>query len=221
MYKLSPSDFAYLFEECKLCYYLKVKHGIERPAGIFPAVFGAINSRLQGNLVGKELRTLSSDLPEGIVVDQEVYAESKPIPGTSIYIKGRYDLLIQNSDGTHTLVDLKISKPDDEKIEKYKTQLGAYKFALENPANGKPIKITKLGLLIFYPDRVKFEDGDALLSFPPKWLDVPINDKEFLDFMKSIDDLLTGPTPAESKTCKYCQYRHMGDELSHITFEDN
>ena len=29
MYKLSPSDFAFLYEECKLRYYLKIKHGIE------------------------------------------------------------------------------------------------------------------------------------------------------------------------------------------------
>lgn len=24
-YKLSPSDFAYLYEECKCCFYLKIK----------------------------------------------------------------------------------------------------------------------------------------------------------------------------------------------------
>lgn len=48
MYKLSPSDFAYLYEECKHCYYLKVRRGIERPKGVFPAIFGAINTRIQG-----------------------------------------------------------------------------------------------------------------------------------------------------------------------------
>lgn len=29
-YKLSPSDFAFLYEECKRCYYLKVIHNISR-----------------------------------------------------------------------------------------------------------------------------------------------------------------------------------------------
>ena len=67
MNKLSPSDFAYLYEECKLCYYLKIKHGIYQPSMPMPGVFSAINTRLQGNLVGKNLHTLSEKLPDGIV----------------------------------------------------------------------------------------------------------------------------------------------------------
>ena len=72
MYKLSPSDFAYLYEECKLCYCLKVKHGIYQPSMPMPGVFSAINTRLQGNLVGKNLQALSKDLPDGEVINQEV-----------------------------------------------------------------------------------------------------------------------------------------------------
>lgn len=215
MYKLSPSDFAYLYEECKLCYYLKIKHGIYQPSMPMPGVFSAINTRLQGTLVGHDLRTLSKDLPEGIVENQEGWVESKPIPETDVFIKGKYDLLVKHPDGTHLLVDLKISQPDVGKIDKYKTQLGAYKFALENPANGKPIKLTKLGLLIFYPDTVFFEDGVARLDFPPKWLEVPIDEKGFLIFAKGVDKLLKGPTPEEGKECKWCKYRHLGDELTH------
>lgn len=215
MYKLSPSDFAYLYEECKLCYYLKIKHGIYQPSMPMPGVFSAINTRLQGTLVGRDLQTLSKDLPEGVVENQEGWVESKPVPGTDVFIKGKYDLLIKRPDGTHLLVDLKISQPDIGKIDKYKTQLAAYKFALENPANGKPIKLTKLGLLIFYPDTVSFEDGIARLNFPPKWLEVPIADAEFLTFAKVVDKLLKGPTPEEGKECKWCKYRHLGDELTH------
>lgn len=86
MFKLSPSDFAYLWEECKCCYYLKIKHGIYRPSSPFPAVFGTLSSRLQGALIGKDLRTLSDILPEGIVESQEGFVESKTIPNTSVYI---------------------------------------------------------------------------------------------------------------------------------------
>ena len=154
MHKLSPSDFAYLFEECKLCYYLKIKHGIYQPSMPMPGVFSAINTRLQGTLVGRDLRTLSPDLPVGVVVNQEGWVESKVIPGTQVYIKGKYDLLVKRPDGTYILVDLKISTPDVGKIDKYKTQLAAYKFALGNPKYGKPIKLSKLGLLVFYPDTV-------------------------------------------------------------------
>jgi len=32
MIKLSPSDFAFLWEQCKRCFYLKVVHGIRQPS---------------------------------------------------------------------------------------------------------------------------------------------------------------------------------------------
>lgn len=215
MYKLSPSDFAYLYEECKLCYCLKVKHNIYQPSMPMPGVFGAINTRLQGNLVGKNLKNLSSDLPNGVVLNQEGWVDSKVVPDTAVYIKGKYDLLVKNPDGTHTLVDLKISQPNEDKVEKYKTQLSAYKFALENPKFGEPIKTTKLGLLIFYPDTVSFKDNIAKLDFPPRWLEVPIDMEGFQGFIKNIDTILSGPLPPESKTCKWCQYRHVGEILTH------
>lgn len=215
MHKLSPSDFAYLYEECKLCYVLKVKKGIYQPSMPMPGVFAAINTRLQGSLVGNNLRSLSKDLPDGEVISQEGWVDSKQVPGTDVFIKGKYDLLVKNTDGSHTLVDLKISQPVEDKIDKYKTQLTAYKFALENPKYGSPIKTTKLALLIFYPDKVTFEDGTAKFDFPPKWLEVPIDESGFLNFMKEIDELLKGPMPNESKSCRWCQYRHLGETLTH------
>jgi len=215
MNKLSPSDFAYLYEECKLCYWLKVKKGISQPSMPMPGVFGAINTRIQGTLLGKSLESLSKDLPKGVVEVQEGWVESKPVPGTEVYIKGKYDLLVKRPDGTHILVDLKISAPDGAKIEKYKTQLGAYKFALENPVNGLALKITKLGLLIFYPDTVSFEKNEARIHFPPKWLEVPIDEKGFLAFAKEVSKLLSGPAPKEGTECKWCKYRHLGEEITH------
>ena len=215
MHKLSPSDFAYLYEECKLCYCLKVKEGIYQPSMPMPGVFSAINTRLQGNLVDKNLRTLNPDLPDGVVIKQEGWVESKVVPGTDVYIKGKYDLLVKENEGSFTLVDLKISQPDEGKIDKYRTQLSAYKFALENPANGESIKITRLGLLIFYPDTVTFENGLARLDFPPKWLEIECDEDGFLNFAKEVDKLLSGPLPAEDPNCKWCAYRHMGEEKIH------
>lgn len=215
MYKLSPSDFAFLYEECKLCYCLKVKSGIYQPSMPMPGVFSAINTRLQGSLVGKNLKSLSKDLPDGEVVKQEGWVDSVVVPGTEVFIKGKYDLLVKNKDGSHTLVDLKISQPQEDKIEKYKTQLSAYKFALENPKQGEALKITKLGLLIFYPDKVDFKENVAQVGFPPKWLEIPIDDEGLLKFIKNVDELLKGPLPSEGEDCKWCRYRHLGETLSH------
>lgn len=172
-----------------------------------PGVFSAINTRVQGNFVGKNLRSLSKDLPDGEVVSQEGWVESVIVPGTNVFIKGKYDLLVKNQDGTHILVDLKISQPGEDKIEKYKTQLGAYKFALENPKMGNSIKTTKLALLILYPDKATFENGVTVLDFPHTWLEVPIDDASFLKFAKEVNELLAGPMPEESETCIWCIYR--------------
>ena len=205
-YKLSPSDFAYLYEECKRCFYLKVKENIPRPSTPFPGVFTTLNSMVQTKLIGKNLITLSQDLPDCTVINQEVFVESKTIPNTSCYIKGKYDLLGKNPDGTYTVVDLKISLPSEEKIEKYKTQLFSYKFALENPVSSTPIKITKMGLLIFYPEYVDFINETSKVNFPPKWMEIPTDEKAFYNFIKEVDDLLEGPVPEMNPSCKFCEY---------------
>jgi len=215
MYKLSPSDFAFLYEECKLCYYLKVKHNIKHPSSPFPGVFSTMNTKLQTPLVGKNLKTISNKLPESVVETQEGFVESKVVPETNVFIKGKYDLLVKKPDGTYTLVDLKISKPKDDKIEKYKTQLFSYKFALENPIQGKPVKVTELALLIFYPETVEFKDNTVKFEFPPKWIDIPIDEKAFLKFMNEIEGLISGPPPKEDEKCRWCEYRHKGDAISH------
>ncbi|EKD56935.1 MAG: hypothetical protein ACD_58C00041G0005 [uncultured bacterium] len=222
MLKISPSDFAYLYEECKLCYCLKVKFGIYQPSMPMPGGFSTMNTKIQGSLVGKNLKTLSNDLPDGQVINQEGWVESITVPNADVFIKGKYDLLVKNPDGTHTLVDLKISKPGDDKIDKYATQLAAYKFALEYPKSGEPIKITKLALLIFYPESVAFVDGIAKVNFPPKWLEIPDDQAKFLNFAKQIDDLLTGPLPVEGKECKWCAYRQVGEKIAHpVNIDDS
>jgi len=218
-YKLSPSDFAYLYEECKLCYFLKIRHGITQPSMPMPGVFSAMNTRLQGSVIDKSLKKISSELPDGIVVNQEGWVESINVPNTSVFIKGKYDLLVKNPDKTFTLVDLKISTANIDKVDKYKTQLNAYKFALENPKTGNAIKITKLALLTFYPDTVTYKDNNAYLSFPPKWLNVPLDTDGFVSFSKEIDKLLKGDTPLENPDCKWCKYRHTGESLSHLENE--
>lgn len=216
MFKLSPSDFAYLYEECKLCYWLKIKHGIMPPASIFPGVFSSINSIVQGDMVGKKLSDFGKNLPNIKVIQQEGFVRSKPVQGTSVYLSGKYDLLCENGDGTHTIIDLKISKPEVGKIDKYKTQLYAYKYALENPEDGCSYNISKMALLIFYPESAKFNQNGAVLDFPAKWLEIPIDEAGFMDFIIKIDLLLKGDAPAEGETCKLCDYRHKGESITHI-----
>lgn len=214
-FRLSPSDFAYLYEECKRCYWLKTKGILDRPKGIFPAVFGAINTRVQGELVGKDLRELSPNLPEGFVESQEKFVESIPFPGTNVYISGKYDILVKLTDGTYMVIDFKLSKPGEEKVQKYQSQLWAYKFAFENSANDDKKIISRMGLVMIYPDQVKFERGVAMLDFPPIWLEVTPNDEAFKKFMLEINDLLNEPEPEANEKCAWCKYRRDGKTLEH------
>lgn len=214
-YKLSPSDFAYLYEECKHCYYLKVRSGISRPFSPFPGVFSALNTRLQGMLIGKDLRELSDVLPAGKVESQEGYVESQLIPGTQVFIKGKYDLLVLQPDGNYLVIDFKITLPDEGKAMKYQTQLQAYHYAFIHPKQGEVKNVTKMGLIVMYPDQVKFVDGHAHLTFPPKWMDIEINHDKFLEFISGVDKLVTGPVPPENPDCEWCKYRHLGEALAH------
>ena len=89
---------------------------MQRPQLPFPGVFSALNARLQGTLIDKDLRELSPILPEGIVESQEGFVESELITGTNLFIKGKYDLLVKQSDGTYLIVAFKITEPYEAKI---------------------------------------------------------------------------------------------------------
>jgi hypothetical protein len=67
---------------------------------------------------------------------------------------------------------------------------------------------------------VRFENGKAYLDFPPVWMEIAQSDKIFLSFMMEVSDLLEGPMPPENPACKWCQYRHLGEKLSHPATED-
>ncbi|SRR5258706_8299804 len=167
-------------------------------------------------MVGKDFRELSDKLPTGIVESQEGFVKSASIPGTNVYVGGRYDLLVRLEDSTYMIVDLKLSAPNDEKITKYQSQLWTYAYAFEHPAEGETKKITRAGLLMLYPDKVSFAERSASLTFPPTWLEVPIDMDAFMKFIKGVNGLLEGPMPPESPDCEWCKYRHLGDTLTHI-----
>ena len=56
MYKLSPSDFKYFYENCKHCYYQKVKNGVSLPSIGMPGVFSKMNSLLQNASVRRSVQ---------------------------------------------------------------------------------------------------------------------------------------------------------------------
>lgn len=207
LYKLSPSDFAYLWNDCKHCYYQKVKFGITYSSP-FPAMFGRINKLLQTSIMGMNLRDVHPDLPSGIITVQEGFMKSKRIPGTSTYLSGRFDIITKLDDGTHAIIDFKITTPDEEKIfKKYSSQLHAYKFALENPLEGVPLKISKMGAVSINPSEMKLVNGKVVFTTTPTWHPIAEDMNNFYKLIGDISAVLNGPLPPVSTTCNLCIYR--------------
>lgn len=209
MYKLSPSDFKYLWEDCKHCYYQKVKLGVAPHSGAFPAIFTRLNGLLQDSVMGMNLQDIHPDLPSGIVDVQEGFLRSLPVPGAEdCYISGRFDILSKLDDGTYSVIDFKITNPDEDQIRKFSSQLHAYKFALENPANGKPpVKISRMGLISVNPESIKHVDGKLVFTASPKWHPIEEDMESFHRLVKEISEVLNGDLPGISENCSLCAYR--------------
>jgi CRISPR/Cas system-associated exonuclease Cas4 (RecB family) len=210
-YKPSPSDFKYLWEDCKHCYWRKVKEGVQLPSIGMPKIFGKMNDLVQSSLLGMNLADIHPDLPSGRIEKKERYLKSIPVPNSQkAFISGRFDLLATFEDGTHGVIDLKITDPKVDSLYKFSTQLHAYKFALENPAEGleKEVeKISKMGLLVMSPSEVEFKNGKIIFHAKPHW--IPFDEKmnEFFNFVDEIAKFLEGPMPEPSQDCAWCRYR--------------
>jgi len=76
-WKLSPSDFAFLWEECKRCFYIKVADGFQRPRPPIPKIFTRIASEMPKFFANKRTESLLNILPKGVV---ELTCPPKTVP---------------------------------------------------------------------------------------------------------------------------------------------
>lgn len=213
LFKLSPSDFKYLWEDCKRCYYSKVVNGIELPSIGMPGIFGKMSGQVQIMAQKMGTKSLHPDLPDGIFEFKEGYLRSKPIPPSNkSFVSGRFDLLAKFSDGTHGLIDLKITDPKEENLYKFSNQLHAYKFALENAQEGDRIKrvpkVSQMGLLIISPESVEFKSTGIVFNTTPVWIPIKEDMDLFYTFIEGILKVITGKIPEENESCKWCVYRN-------------
>jgi len=214
-FKLSPSDFAFLWEECKRCFYLKVVSGFQRPFGAFPKIFTIIDGQMKNYYLEMRTEEISPALPRGVVRYNEKWVESKPIYSTtsssSCFIKGKFDTALQFDDGTYGIIDFKTSQVKSEHVSLYARQLHSYAHCLENPAPGQfgLSPISKLGLLVYEPHEYGCLSSDRVaLHGSITWVDIPRNDDSFIKFLEEVFEVLNLPEPpAASPTCAWCQYR--------------
>lgn len=220
-YKLSPSDFRYLWEDCKHCYYLKIKQGIDLPSIGIPGIFSKMNSLLQKDIEGMNLNDINPSLPSGIITVKEGYLKSLPIPSAKkCFISGRFDIISKLDDGTYAIIDFKISDPKEEKVQKFTNQLHAYKFALENPLVGEKKMVSKMGLIIVSPEQIGFKNGFVYFKSTPQWFEIPENMEAFFEFIDQVAKVLEGNKPEPTESCKWCQYRTHFNNKPQITTDD-
>lgn len=208
MFRLSPSDFKYLWEECPHCFYRKVHNNIRQPSIGIPSIFTRMSGMLQKNMQGSNLKDFVPDAPSGKFVLAEGYLKSKPLPSGKSYINGRFDLLMQFDDGTHGVIDVKMTDSKDEDLSKFDRQLHAYKYALENPTEKEPIQISSAGLLIVAPTDIKPHQGHVYYKAKPIFKPIQLNMDSFFAYIDEVEKLLTGPQPAPSEMCAWCVYKH-------------
>lgn len=214
-WKLSPSDFAFLWEECPRCFYLKVVDNFDRPRLPMPKIFTRIDSLMKNYCDDVRTETLAPNMPSGRMINISRSVKSQPFtpPGCqdSCYISGKFDHLMQLDDGSYGVIDLKTSSQKAENLAIYSRQLHAYAYALENPllvtASITPISV--LGLLVFEPDSFNHHPArGATLGGTLNWFPIEYDLPSFFGFLEQVLAVLEKPQPPPAyENCQYCQYR--------------
>ena len=211
---LSPSDFAFLWEECKRCFYLKHVSGFNRPGGPFPSIFGVIDREMRKHFMGRRTEEMALELPPGTLTMGEKWVQSAPIqrPGhhTALVLRGKLDAIVTFDDGSYGVVDFKTSDIRSTHIRLYSRQLRAYTYALEHAAPGKLAlsPISAMGLLAFTPDSYAAASGRSTLFGALRWHPIKHNEVSFMQYLDEVLDVLELPAPPEpDPKCQWCQYR--------------
>jgi hypothetical protein len=221
IYKLSPSDLTFLWDECKRCFYLKVTRGYRRPAIGFPKIFIRIDQLMKDHYLDQSTKAISPSLPEGKVHLTGRWVESESISDpdhqAEVYITGMFDTVLKFDNGSFGVVDFKTTEVKDEHVNFYARQLQAYAYALEHAAptklSLKPISV--LGLLCFEPRQMdQDEQGRLTYSGQVVWQPCPLDENTFLSFIREVMAVLDQEEPPDAgEKCEYCKYR----ELARVT----
>lgn len=223
-FTLSPSDFAFLWEECRRCFYLKAVHRFPRPRAGLPRIFSVIDERMKACFEGRRTDVVAG-MPPGVFEHGERLVDSRPIEVPvpdrvfRCRLRGRVDTVARLDDGTYAVVDFKTAGARAAHVPRYARQLHAYALALEQPAPGGfglgPV--SRLGLVIFEPEKFSADPtGPTGLAGGVSWVEIPRDDGAFLGFLAEVLSVLARPTPpGGAPLCPWCVYRDAGRRTGH------
>ncbi|HUO53047.1 MAG TPA: PD-(D/E)XK nuclease family protein [Gemmatimonadaceae bacterium] len=214
-FKLAPSDFGFLWDECKRCFWLKVRGGFPRPSTPFPGIFTHIDLRMKDYYQGRRTEEIGGAPPAGTIEFGEKWVESAPIAleglASTCYIRGKFDTVLKLDDGSWSVADFKTSRVAPGSAAKYGRQLHAYALALEHAAPRKfaLAPVSRLGLMVFEPSAYGHDEpAKATLTGPMTWLEIPRDDAGFRRFLAEVVTLLESDrAPEPGEKCVFCRYR--------------
>jgi hypothetical protein len=211
-FNLAPSSLTYLYEGCRRCFYLNVKHNIRQPSISLPQVFHKIDGLVEDYFIGRRTEDFAPKLPPGVVHQKEHWVQSEAIvAGANTYfIRGRFDVSLLFDTQEYGVIDFKTREEANEASEMYARQLQAYAWALENPAPGELHMAPVTRLAVMYLDLKSFElvSGERYtLNGPLSGVDIPVDHAGFRAFIDDLIGLLEGPLPAAQRctNCTHCQ----------------
>jgi len=205
---VSPSDFAFLYDSCKRCWWLKVNHRLMLGSRM-PPIFNHIDYAMKKGITVADLN--AAGIPAQKIVDTRKgeWVKSKPFEydGTEIVILGKRDLTFIMDDGSYGVIDYKTTHPTPETILKYSRQLHAYEYAMTYPESGEAKEVGYLGLYCFDPFKGTFKTNgnDSALIGRSVSMPVPIDRQTFQEFMKQLCYLASSKIPQPDSNCEACE----------------
>ena len=205
---ISPSDLTFGLSTCKRCLWIKYWFKVTMP-GAFPLV-GTLADLQEKHFRGASMQDLHPTLRPGRVTQWGGWVKSNPIKlngfETRWHIRGKYDLVASNEDGTVALIDCKVSDSSRDNGEFYAPQLEAYAHSLENPLEGSAVKVATMGLLVWNPNAA-FDIKEKQGFFAAQhYLPVERNEAQFMALIEDLINVLEGHFPDAGAKCPTCNY---------------
>lgn len=206
---ISPSDLTYAWGDCHRCLWLKYNHQLQAPVTM--PLIGDLADMQERYFIGAKTSDMHPALPEGRVHSHGGWVASENIvvdgKDSGLFLRGKYDLLLEFSDGTFGIVDCKLQKNDYDKSSFYAPQLESYAFALEHPQKDSPRSISVTGLFTWSLDKPW---GNVSAGFGYRvnsaWYPAERNPIALQERLSEFIRMVQGPCPTAKDSCGQCNY---------------
>jgi|GEM_PF-1080134 len=204
---LSPSDFAYLYDTCPRCWYLKC-HKFKPPKDQLPGVFQTIDQRMKASLDVAAFRTFGIEV-ESLTPVEALVSEVFEVEGVQFQIRGKLDRLAQLVDHTYAIAEFKTGIPGERSLKRFERQVHAYEFALRRPAAGEGKEVSQIWLMHFDGRDIRSSWNGSRLSIhaPIEARQIELNRAGFETHLEIMAKLVKQSRPPESgPRCATCQH---------------